>query len=68
MIKQVWIVQCDICGKVDLAELTHGQYNETNTTLPKGWYCGHNKEIHLCPECSNVLIQIGHLSRGDNNE
>lgn len=62
MIKQVYIVQCDICGKIDLAKISSGQYNETNYILPDEWNYGHTKEIHLCPDCYNKI------TRGNNNE
>ena len=52
MIKQIWITQCDLCGKTEKVRLGSGQYNETTPYLPEGWERGHNKEFHVCPECS----------------
>lgn len=51
MKKQTWIVECDLCGKVERAREVEGRYNETVYDLPKGWGHGHNKNFTLCPEC-----------------
>ena len=52
MIKQIWIAQCDICGFIERVRMVRGRYNDTEPTLPVGWGHGHNKDVHLCPECS----------------
>jgi len=52
MIKQIWIAQCDVCGLIETARMVRGRYNDTEATLPVGWGHGHNKDVHLCPECS----------------
>lgn len=58
MIKQVWVVQCDLCGKTENARMKHGQYNEQQPTLPIGWSEGYNKDFHCCPKCSQIKAQI----------
>ena len=55
MIKQVWLVQCDFCGKEEHAKIVSGQYNETETALPDGWGYGYTKAFHCCPECHERL-------------
>ncbi|MBQ8697390.1 MAG: hypothetical protein IJ521_00100 [Schwartzia sp.] len=55
MIKQVWVAQCDLCGKIENAKLVAGRYNETAPTLPEGWICGYNKDFHCCPECAKQI-------------
>ena len=57
MIKQIWIAQCDLCGKMENARITMGQYNEDTYTLPIGWSEGYNKDVHLCPECSKRIAK-----------
>ena len=37
MLKQIWIAECDLCGKIERAKAVSGQYNETDYTLPDGW-------------------------------
>ncbi|MBR3623056.1 MAG: hypothetical protein IKN43_06895 [Selenomonadaceae bacterium] len=51
-LKQLWIAQCDLCGKIENARINTGQYNEVERTLPVGWGYVHNKNMHLCPECA----------------
>lgn len=55
MLKQVWIVECDLCGKVERAKSVLGRYNETDYTLPEGWKHGHNKNCTFCPECGKEI-------------
>ena len=57
MIKQMWIAQCDVCGKMENARTTMGQYNEDVHTLPIGWGYGYTEDIHLCPECSKRMMK-----------
>ena len=44
MIKQVWVAQCDLCGKMENARVVPGRYNEQQATLPIGWSNGYNKD------------------------
>ena len=57
MIKQIWIAQCDCCGKIEQARMMDGQYNELLATLPIGWGYGYNKDFHCCPECSKRMAK-----------
>lgn len=57
MIKQIWVAQCDVCGKIENAKITMGRYNEEGHTLPDGWGYGYTKDIHLCPECSKRIAK-----------
>ena len=54
-IKQVWICECDLCGKTEKIKLTSGRYNGTEYTLPDGWSNGYNENFHLCPNCAKVV-------------
>ena len=56
MIKQVWIAQCDYCGKTERAMIKYGRYNEKMPILPIGWNNGYNKNFHLCPECYKRML------------
>lgn len=60
MIKQIWIAQCDLCGKTEEAgrRTSIGQYNEAGHTLPKGWGYGYTEKIHLCQECFERMMNI----------
>ena len=51
MIRQIWITECDLCGKTEKAKPKSGRYNETDYTLPDGWCHGHNQNFFVCPEC-----------------
>ncbi len=51
MIRQIWIAECDLCGRMEAAKAKSGRYNENDYTLPDGWGYGHNKNFTLCPEC-----------------
>ena len=51
MLKQIWIAECDLCGKTEEAKIIPGRYNEREVVIPKGWSNAHNKEFILCPEC-----------------
>ena len=55
MIKKLWIVQCDFCGKIENAKMVYDSRNDNYPTLPAGWSTGQNKDFHLCPECSGRL-------------
>lgn len=57
MIKQIWVAQCDLCGKIENARMTSGRYNEQEATLPIGWSKGYNKDVHCCPECSKRIAE-----------
>ena len=51
MLKQMWIAECDLCGKVERArEITTN--NETRYILPSGWAWGISDiKCAVCPEC-----------------
>ena len=51
MIRQIWIAECDFCGKTEKAKAKDGRYNETFYGLPEGWRRGNNKDFTICPEC-----------------
>lgn len=53
MIRQVWIVECDLCGRTEEAKCAFKRQlgNATDYTLPDGWGYGHNKDFTLCPDC-----------------
>ena len=51
MIRQIWVAECDLCGRMEVAKAKSGRYNENDYTLPDGWGYGHNKNFTLCPEC-----------------
>lgn len=57
MIKQIWIAQCDVCGKMENARIMMGRYNEEEHMLPIGWGNGYTEDIHLCPECSKRMMK-----------
>lgn len=57
MLKQIWIAECDLCGRTEECNEGKGFYNDsfhTNYTLPDGWCHGHNKDFLVCPECLSV--------------
>lgn len=64
MIKQIWIAQCDLCGKTEPARMVSGRYNETEPTLPIGWERAYNKKVHFCPECAKLVDKKVH-TRGE---
>ena len=55
MLKQIWIAECDLCGKTENAKRALGKYYETGYTLPDGWGYGHNKNFIICPECLAIV-------------
>ncbi len=55
MLKQIWIAECDLCGKTEKAKAKDGRYNETVYGLPDGWGYGHNKNFIVCPECLAIV-------------
>ena len=57
MIKQVWIVQCDLCGKIERAKEHFSARNENFAEIPDGWGNGYNKDCHLCPDCLQHVMQ-----------
>ncbi|MBR0264370.1 MAG: hypothetical protein IJQ60_10880 [Prevotella sp.] len=61
--KQVWVAECDLCGKTEPARRTTGRYNETEHTLPEGWAHGVNKNFCVCPDCVGgnfKLLEVEH--------
>ena len=36
MLRQIWIAECDLCGKIEPAQHTNGRY-EPEYVLPAGW-------------------------------
>lgn len=61
MIKQIYIVECDICGKTEKARIGCGRYNEDVRNLPIEWHRGNNRDFCICPECYKAL-------KGNNSE
>ena len=57
IIKQIWVAQCDVCGKTENARIMVGAYNDEVHTLPVGWGYGYNENMHLCPECSKRIMK-----------
>ena len=55
MIKQVWMAECDFCGKMERARITGGQYNEDVHILPVGWKYGVNDDFCVCDDCYKRL-------------
>lgn len=55
MRKQIWVVQCDTCGKTGNALLLSDRYNSIEIRLPNGWSFGFHKDVHLCPDCFNFF-------------
>ncbi len=56
MLKQIWIAECDLCGKRVPARRTSGRNNEPEFVLPAGWTRGaSNYSFTVCPECAEVV-------------
>lgn len=56
MIKAITVAICDICGHTEKAKPSTWR-NETMYDVPDGWTrAAGNKDVHLCPTCSQVLI------------
>lgn len=54
MIKQIYVCECDICGAVEKAKAVT-QRNETEYEMPDYWVHGNNKQVCICPACSEKL-------------
>ena len=54
-LKQIWVAQCDLCGRLEHAKNVPGRYNNTDYIVPDGWDRGQNKDFVLCPECLSVI-------------
>lgn len=51
MLKQAWIAECDLCGKVERAREISSE-GETRYLLPLGWAWGIGDiRCAVCPEC-----------------
>lgn len=51
MLKQAWIAECDLCGKVEYAREIPSE-GETRYLLPSGWAWGISDiKCAVCPEC-----------------
>ena len=51
MLKQIWVAECDLCGKVEPARKITSN-NETRYILPLGWAWGISDiKCAVCPEC-----------------
>ncbi len=59
MLKQIWIAECDMCGRTEEAKAVIGRYTETGYDLPDGWSRAHNKNFILCPECVVSAYTLG---------
>lgn len=66
MIKQIYVCECDICGKVEKAKPASYR-NETDYTIPDGWTYGANKEVCICTECSQKLSKGNTISINASN-
>lgn len=61
MLEKTYMVMCDICGKMEPANKKLGQYNEEFVEAPSNWYVGANKNVHICPDCGQLLRSSGRL-------
>lgn len=56
MIQQREVCICDICGHVEVAQETPGQYNDVFYTAPAGWSKGNApSSADICPACAKLL-------------
>ena len=55
-IKQVWMAECDICGRTEPARAVSGRYNETDYILM------YNRKMCACPECTRALDERKRMS------
>lgn len=65
MLEKMYMVTCDICGKMDPANKKLGQYNEEFVEAPSNWYTGANADMHICSDCGDLLASNGRLKRKD---
>lgn len=57
MIKEVTVVICDLCGRVERATVAGYQYNEPYYGPPAGWlHSKANNDVHLCPSCAGRMV------------
>ena len=61
-IKQVWMAECDICGRTEPARAVSGRYNETDYMLPLNWGLMYNRKMCACPECTRALDERKRMS------
>lgn len=55
MIRQSFVVVCDFCGTVAMAE-DEGTQRDSSWVPPRDWSYGKaNKNVHLCPRCTALL-------------
>lgn len=58
MIKQTFVVMCDVCGAAAPAKINAytNMRDGASYEAPADWFVSaHNKNVHLCPECSKGL-------------
>ena len=56
MIKQMFMVECDICGKLAKPKHTMVRNEEDVYTPPDGWIRSRaNPSVIMCPECNKKL-------------
>lgn len=63
MLKEITMCICDICGYQEPAKTESGHCNETAYILPNGWTYGHNRYVHMCPDCSKKLGRTEKFTR-----
>ena len=51
MIKQIWIAECDCCGKVVPAVEKSGYRDDPIYLPPDNWGRGYNQSFIVCPDC-----------------
>ena len=61
LLKQVWICECDICGKNARATMKLERDNNSEPSMPDGWCYAYNPKIHICPECAKTLLESNRL-------
>lgn len=55
MVKTTKVVECDVCGRIDIMKLTYVGRNEDDYQLPMEWK--HFKNADLCPHCRASIEQ-----------
>lgn len=53
MVKQIKVVECDLCGRIDEMPITLGLRNEEVHKLPDMWK--KVRKLDLCPRCVSVI-------------
>ena len=67
MLKQIYVAQCDLCGKIESAKQTFFR-NEYEYSLPDGWSkSAVNANVCLCPACK-MKFDLGYQPLRSANE